>query len=145
MKIQKLTLRNFKSFKEIDFDFYPQLTVIVGANGIGKTSIMEGIAIAISTIFSKMDGLASQSINKNQARLEAFTVGSTQDVQPQYPVEISAEAKTESQEMAWKRSLNSSTGRTTVIDAKEMIDLGISYQKRLRAGDTDLTLPVIAY
>ena len=43
------------------------------------------------------------------------------------------------------RSLNKSTGNTTVIDAKRMIDLGTCFQERLRNGDTSLILPVIAY
>ena len=57
MYIQNLVLHNFKCFENIELDFHPNLTVIVGANGSGKTSIMEGAAIAISALFVKMDGI----------------------------------------------------------------------------------------
>lgn len=82
MHIQKLVLKNFRCFENLDIKLHPNLAVIVGANGSGKTSIMEGAAIAVSTIFVKMDGLYSRRIDKNQVRLKAFSVGSTKDVQP---------------------------------------------------------------
>ena len=96
MHIQKLVLKNFRCFENLDIKLHPNLAVIVGANGSGKTSIMEGAAIAVSTIFVKMDGLYSRRIDKNQVRLKAFSVGSTKDVQPQYPVTVQAEAMTKS-------------------------------------------------
>lgn len=145
MHIQKLVLKNFRCFENLDIKLHPNLAVIVGANGSGKTSIMEGAAIAVSTIFVKMDGLYSRRIDKNQVRLKAFSVGSTKDVQPQYPVTVQAEAMTKSGVKKWERSLNKLNGSTTISNAKEMIDLGIQFQKHLREGDTKLILPVIAY
>ena len=145
MHIQKLVLKNFRCFENLDIKLHPNLAVIVGANGSGKTSIMEGAAIAVSTIFVKMDGLYSRRIDKNQVRLKAFSVGSTKDVQPQYPVTVQAEAMTKSGVKKWERSLNKLNGSTTIGNAKEMIDLGIQFQKHLREGDTKLILPVIAY
>ena len=145
MYIQNLELHNFKCFENIELDFHPKLTVIVGANGSGKTSIMEGAAIAISTLFVKMDGLSGRSIDKSQAHLKSFSVGSTKDVQQQYPVTVKASAVIKNEKLTWARSLNKSTGSTTVIDARNIIDIGVYFQEQLRKGDTSLILPVIAY
>lgn len=145
MYIRELTLQNFRGFDNIKVAFHPNLTVIVGANGSGKTSIMEGAAIAISTIFVKMDGVSGRGIDKSQAHLKAFSVGSTKDVQPQYPVTVKASAVTKSGIIKWDRSLNKPKGSMTVGNAKEMINLGISFQEHLRNGDTALVLPVVAY
>ena len=145
MYIKTLTLQNFKGFDNIELDFHPNLSVIVGANGSGKTSVMEGAAIALSAMFVKMDGLSGRRIDKSQAHLKAFEMGSTKDVQPQYPVTVKASAVLNSGIIEWSRSLNKSTGSTTVGDAKEMIELGIRFQEHLRRGDKELILPVIAY
>lgn len=145
MHIQKLSLQNFKGFDQIELEFHPDLTVLVGANGSGKTSIMEGIAIALSTLFVKMDGLSARSIDKSQARLKTFSIGSTKDIQPQYPVTVKAAAEITSEIIQWERNLNKPTGSTTVSNAKEIIDLGIRFQEQLRNGDASLILPVIAY
>lgn len=145
MYIQRLTLQNFKCFEDIEVGFHPNLTVVVGANGSGKTSIMEAAAIALSTLFVKMDGLSGRSIHKSQAHLKAFSVGSTKDVQAQYPVTVKASAMIRSEVIKWERSLNKPKGSMTVGNAKEMISLGIRFQEHLRNGDTELVLPVVAY
>lgn len=145
MYIQKIALQNFKSFSNIEVSFHPQLTVMVGVNGSGKTSILEGVAIALSTMFVKMDGVSGRGIDKGQAHLKAFSVGSTKDVQAQYPVVVKAEAELKSGVIEWTRSLNKPDGSITVGRAKAMIDLGVSIQEHLRKGDTSVILPVIAY
>ena len=39
MQIDKLKLKNFRCYDELEIDFEPKLTVIVGENGKGKTAI----------------------------------------------------------------------------------------------------------
>ena len=145
MYIKSLMLKNFKCFEELEVGFHPNLSVMVGVNGSGKTSILEGAAIALGTLLVKMDGVSGRSIDKTQAHLKAFSIGSTKDVQPQFPITVQAEAEIRSGVLKWERSLNKPKGSMTIGNAKEMIDLGVSFQTRLRNGDKDLILPIIAY
>ncbi len=43
MKITKLELNNFRNYKKQIFDNFSSLNIIIGKNGIGKTSIIEAI------------------------------------------------------------------------------------------------------
>ena len=145
MYLQRITLHNFKCFEDVSIDFHDKLTVIAGINGAGKTSILEGISIALSTMFAPLDGAKGRGIDKSQARLKAYNIGSTSDVQAQYPVTISASAMLGNQQVFWERSLNTAKGSTTIKDAKGIISIAERYQERLRSGDTTLILPIIAY
>ena len=149
MYLKSLELHNFRCFEDVKIDFHKNLTVIIGENGSGKSSIMEGIAIALSSMFVKMDGLSSRKIDKSQARLKAYEVGSTKDVQEQYPVIVKATAsvltQSNNKEIEWSRSIDSSSGQTKYGDANKIISLGVDYQKALREGDTQICLPIIAY
>jgi predicted ATPase len=50
MKIRSIEIRNYKKFQQqFRKDFHPDLTLLVGENGIGKSSIMQMIAAVIGT------------------------------------------------------------------------------------------------
>lgn len=52
MKLKEIKLQNFRSIKNINIDLHPQLTVIVGINGAGKTTILDCCAILLSSVIS---------------------------------------------------------------------------------------------
>ncbi|MBR1711757.1 MAG: AAA family ATPase [Clostridia bacterium] len=145
MQLVKLSLENYKGFEHINIDFDPHLTVIVGMNGAGKSTILEGAAVAISSMFVKMDGLTARGLDKTQAHIRSFSIGGTKYIQPQYPVTITATANINNRTLQWARSLNKPDGKTTIVDAKEITELGTQLQADLRKGKTNLTLPIIAY
>lgn len=48
-KVEKIKLRNFKSFKKVDLPIASGYTVIIGPNGSGKSNIIDGLVFAIGT------------------------------------------------------------------------------------------------
>ena len=44
MKLQHLWLTDFRSYASVEVDFAAGLTVLLGANGEGKTNLMEAVA-----------------------------------------------------------------------------------------------------
>lgn len=146
MYLKKISLENFKCFEKTEIELQKKLTLLVGANGAGKTSVLDGIAIALSTMFTSFDGSKALNITKESAHLKAYKIGSTDNVQSQYPVRISAWANIDGNpEIYWERTLNTSKGKTTIKNARQILDVISGYQERLQKGDTTLLLPVIAY
>lgn len=127
MTIESINLKNYRCFEDIGINFHEKLTVIVGDNGSGKTSILEGAAVSLGTMFVGLDGRGSISINKKDARLKAYQMGESQDIQPQYPVEIMAAGGIDGSTITWKRSLNGENGSTTIKDARAMTDIAKNY------------------
>ena len=50
MKVKELKLKNYRAFQELTLDFSDQVTVLVGVNGVGKSSVLNAIAILISRL-----------------------------------------------------------------------------------------------
>ena len=125
MYLKKISLENFRCFEKVEVDLQKKLTLVVGANGAGKTSLLESIAIAMSTMFTAFDGAKAMNITKESAHLKAYKIGSTDNVQPQYPVRIGAWAQLdERQEIYWERTLNTAKGKTTIVLSKISDDIG---------------------
>ena len=45
MNITKIELQNFRNYKNKTFDNFSNLNIIIGTNGVGKTSIIEAICL----------------------------------------------------------------------------------------------------
>ena len=149
MYLEKLKLHNFRCYEKLEMDFNRQLTVLVGKNGSGKTTVLEAIAIALGTWFVGFNIVNAKGINKRTDPLrKAYQIGATDDVQTQFPVEIEAWGKIEEskeQILHWKRELYTPTGTMTTKDAKEIVEYAAEYQKAISEGRTDIYLPIVAY
>ena len=56
MRINKLRLKNFRLFQDLEIDFgNSNITASIGINGAGKTSILDAISKALSSIMSDVN------------------------------------------------------------------------------------------
>lgn len=145
MFFETVEIKNFRKFAYLKLNFKERVSVLVGKNGKGKTTVLEALAISAGTLFQSFNGLSAIGIKKTDVHDKFYEIGNVIDVQPQYPVTIMAEGNIDGRSIAWKRSLNSENGRTLISDAAEMVHLSSEYQERLQKGDKTLILPVIAY
>ena len=44
MKLHTLSLANFRGFEQLDMSFEPDMTLIAGVNGVGKSGILQVLA-----------------------------------------------------------------------------------------------------
>lgn len=50
MQINTLTLTNFRGFEQAEFQFQPGINLIVGINGVGKSTVLDALCIALSRV-----------------------------------------------------------------------------------------------
>jgi len=145
MKINNVELFNFRCFENTLIKFNKELTVIVGSNGAGKSSVLDAIAIALGSFLAGIDGIQSNSISKHDVRFVSYELGSVIDRQPQFPVRIQCEAYSDEKLLTWDRALNSENGRTTIVDAKQIMEYTNGLQKKVRKGDKNTILPLVSF
>ena len=90
MQIDKLKLSNFRCYEELEIDFEPKLTVIVGENGKGKTAIFDALAIALEP-YLRCFNVAGRHISaKDVRRVPVYKEDGKHiaTMRSQYPVEI---------------------------------------------------------
>src|ERR1700733_11520075 len=102
--IRKVRVKNYKSITDLALDL-GRITVLIGANGSGKTNILEALALASAAAQNKLDNefLISRGIRVTETRFmrsafdktsrsgEAIKVSVEGDNDVTFPCEISAD------------------------------------------------------
>lgn len=156
LQLVQLRLSNYRCFENIRIDFHPRLTVLVAANGAGKTSILDAIAVAYGPYVGAFDEAVGKHFEPSDIR--QFRVRQTASNEMEYSAKgVHLEATGFVPESladaignipaVWRRGLSNSTkAKTTIKDARELIAYGKSMQAAVRTpGNDDVLLPLVAY
>ncbi|MDD2815349.1 MAG: AAA family ATPase [Thiotrichaceae bacterium] len=140
MHLKRLKLDNFRRFRDFKIDFHEQLTVIVARNGLGKTSVLDAITVALGTFIGAFDLGKANHLERSDATY--LRIPNSSDREQQYPITVYAEFDDPSMKVC--RQLTGPKNKTTIKDAIEIT----SYGKKLQQSVRDMSLealPVVAY
>lgn len=63
MEIKSLTLTQFRAFEQATFEFQPGMNLLVGINGVGKSSVLDALRIALSRVLPQFTAYQDRRIN----------------------------------------------------------------------------------
>ena len=139
MVIKNIKLKNFRGFENLSVTFGPRFNVIIGDNGSGKTALINGLTVAMSSFFLGIDGVASRSIHLNDIRLANYE----NSYEYQFPVEVICSGCIASQQLEWSRELVGKNSTTRRKNAQNIKKVAQTLQRQVRAGQ-NVDLPLIA-
>lgn len=70
MKLSRIEITNFRCFESLTVDLQPDVNVIVGANGAGKTSVLDAIGIALYEVVVASGGGGTRQRAQQKAALQ---------------------------------------------------------------------------
>lgn len=149
MRIDSLELINFRGFEKKSFKLDPHFTLFIGDNGSGKTSVLDGLAVAAAIWLvdppdSKLAG-SRREILVPEIRLEADTRGDRIQFREKRPVRINASGCIGGHnDISWTRQIRLDGRRTTNAEAKAALSIIKDIYRRDDAGE-DVLCPVLAY
>jgi predicted ATP-binding protein involved in virulence len=145
MRIDRIGLHNFHAFSDREVTFRPGINVLIGENGTGKTALLEALLVGAASFFLGFDGLPTQTIHRDDARLVTRNIRDTVESSAQFPVTLLFEGEVFGESLKWARGLSGRSGHTTHKDAA---DLRMAVEQRASAlaeGALTEPLPLIAY
>jgi AAA15 family ATPase/GTPase len=85
VRIDRIKVKNFRGFEECEFGLAPQVTVFIGANGTGKTAILDALAIGAGSYLLGIDGATAPSIEPEEVRRVWHRASALDSVEQQFP------------------------------------------------------------
>ncbi|MBD3795933.1 MAG: AAA family ATPase [Epsilonproteobacteria bacterium] len=70
MKLKNLKLTNFRNFKHLEIEFNEKLNVIVAENGIGKTTLLDAIAIGYGAMLTRFPKVSGKTFEESDLRFD---------------------------------------------------------------------------
>lgn len=149
MRIDTLTLKNFRCFEQKIYEFPNNFTVIIGDNATGKTALIEALAIAASAFFLGIDKAEPRHIQKKDIGYQKFEREELKTFEMQFPVVVGAKGTILNEignkiPLGWQRTLEGEKRKTTIKQAVKIKEYAKGLQEHLRNGQ-DVTLPLISY
>ena len=115
MYINSLHMKNFKCFRDDEIHFNSRFNLIVGNNGVGKTSILEAVAIGISGYLNEIKSLLAtdrRNITQDDVSIQRNTISELTEFQPVYPVELDFKVDINGEEYRYSRFRQSKSDNT---------------------------------
>lgn len=148
LRVDHLCISNFRAFNVLDIDLHPELTVLVARNGMGKTAVLDALAVALRYFVDSLVGSkTSHGFERTDIRRARAPNGSMVE---QLPTQLQARGLIDGRPADWSRELASSQGRTTYVNAKVLQERSVVLRSRLqdfadRRRPDPPELPVVSY
>ena len=73
MNVTGLNLTNFRVIERAEFRFHPGMNLIVGVNGVGKTSVLDALAVCLAAVVKEANKLRTKAtpFNSDDIRIGA--------------------------------------------------------------------------
>ena len=142
MNIKQIKIQNFKGFEEKHFNFNSHMTVLIGDNATGKTTILDALSFLLGTFFLGVDGIPSRSLQPSEKRK---VIVSSESFETKLPFKISVEHTLLGENYSWYRDTNKKKGgATSYKEARKLINKAEELVKYVSNGKP-VSLPLIAY
>lgn len=141
MEFMNVDVQNFKRFTSLHLDFKPGINIILGGNGVGKTSALEALSIALSDFFSGIPDIPKRGIEAEHIRFDTHSLGDVSSTREFFSTSITSMIHLE-RDIAigeiFRR--DNTTGSRTTFRGK-----GIAQYASRICNDKDSSLPLLRY
>ncbi len=147
MRIDRLTVSNFRRFENNTFELHPRFTLLVGDNGAGKTAILDALRVGMGAYLLGIPDSQVPSIRRDCVRLETRRDGEFPTFEPATPCVVRCEGRVHGRDLCWSRELASVGGRTNRVGARALVqcvDRHVQEDKQAMKDRRAMNFPLIA-
>lgn len=142
MYFQSVRIQNYKAIKDMKIEFNSGINLLIGDNGVGKTSILEALTVALGGFLSGIAGVSSKGILQSDVRIASSMIAdASSGVQYITPVSIECVVNIDGKLYDWARTRENETGSSRTKITKRDIT---NFAGKM-ANDLNAELPLLSY
>lgn len=148
MRINSLSIKNFKCFEDLKLEFDPHFNVLIGDNATGKTSILDAASFTVGTYFLGVRKATNDSKVELRAlkQSEKRRVLSATEINYKLPFSVKADITLNGKKFHWSRGTDKvSGGSTTYKEANDFIEEAFQLTQNMFVEHDSTNLPLVAY
>ena len=134
MRIDRLSVSNFRKFEARTFELHHQFTLLVGDNGAGKTAVLDALRVGVGAYLLAIPGSRAPTIRREYVRREARRNGEFSTFEPVLPCAVRCEGRVHRSALCWSRELASLAGRTSRVGARALVQCIAGWGRENRPG-----------
>ena len=142
MRIDRLTVSNFRRFENNTFEFHHHFTLLVGDNGAGKTAILDALRVGVGAYLLGIPDSQAPSIRRDCVRLVETRQGEFLTFEPATPCAVRCEGRVHGRDLCWSRKLASVRGRTNRVGARALVQC---VDRHVQEDKQAMSFPLIAF
>jgi len=142
MRIDELTIKNFKCFEDETFHFNPHFNVVIGKNGSGKSSLLDAVAVVTKLYLHR---ICAPDLGIPSWYMRTILIDG--HPKPQSPVRINALGSIHEVKTGWKYEITllGGVGSGTQYASGEIQEVGWDDLVRSRKINEKVIFPLIIY
>ena len=145
MYLRQVTIENFRGIGEMTLQLQPGVNLLIGDNGVGKTTVLEAIVAGLGACFKDIPAANAVSIKLEDVRQTLQVMDGSPTVRFHTPVRIDCSAQIGDEIYDWCRMRrDDKVGAKAAVSYPRDADR-IADWFREAANDLDTPLPVLSY
>lgn len=153
--IKRISLTNFRKYKDFNLNFDKSLNVLIGNNASGKTTILDGIAKLLNQYCINFDNSQQSGLPAkfpislaNRSTIEGSDIRDVfyeKSVEKQFPLCLKLEGELLNKDLSWDIKVEEKTNNETIKIPNSKLKNVINSTKTKVQNGEKFILPVIAY
>lgn len=140
MFLKKVSIKDYRGIESLEIPFKSGVNILIGDNGVGKTTILEAIAIGIEGLFANVQGVRTRKIPESDYRMEVKKVADASSLVIFHGPSVELQFDIDGQEEYCRREENT----VNVNSRTSTTGSACAYLKNA-ANDPDSVLPLLSY
>jgi predicted ATP-binding protein involved in virulence len=144
MYINKIDIENYKAISKMKLKLTEGINLLIGDNGVGKTSILEALVVALGGFLNGVNGVSAKNILLSDVKMQTLDVGSVStSIRYNTPVKITCELQEGEETYAWEKIREDESPKRNTKLVKVKGDI-VKYALNL-TNDISSDLPILSY